>query len=77
MNGLEKDLRPSRLKRTDSGRLLFYSSKPDYHFGIESEYIIQAEIHEPLNEVMVGSRLLVMKTFDDRVTNSLLYSSGS
>lgn len=62
MNGLngflEKDLRPSRLKRTrsgrflmdgsrfkrtDSGRILVYPSKTDSHFGIESEYVIQAE----------------------------------
>ena len=48
MNCLENDFRPSRLKRTDSGRILFYSSKPDSHFGIESEYIIQAENYGPL-----------------------------
>ena len=69
MNGLEKDLRPSRLKRTDSGRLLFYSSKPDYHFGIESEYIIQAEIHGPLKD-RAGVGLLVAKTLNARVANS-------
>ena len=48
MKGSEKDLRPSRLKRTDSGRILVYSSKSDSHFGIESEYVIQAETNGPL-----------------------------
>ena len=48
MKGLKKDLRSSRLKRTDSGRILAYSSKSDSHFGIESEYVIKAETNEPL-----------------------------